>query len=164
MSWTPLRREPGAANPANPANPDDAAEPGREKPGREGEGSGKSRPGRDGCGCGCGAACAGGCPACACNRRVLIVGGIERMERKYRQMIEKEGGTLDYHSGNMQDGVKKLENCLQRADIVLCPVNCNSHGACSMVKRLGKKHNKPVHMMPNFSLHAISSALGTAPA
>jgi hypothetical protein len=134
-------------------------EAGRSRPGRNE--SGPSRPGRGECGC---AACPGGCPACTCNKRVLIVGGIERMERKYRQMIEKEGGILDYHSGNMQDGVKKLENCLQRADIVLCPVNCNSHGACSMVKRLGKKHNKPVHMMPNFSLHAISSVLGTAPA
>ena len=99
------------------------------------------------------------CADCAIGKRILIVGGIERMETKYRQVIEKEGGVLDYHSGNMQGGVKKLERCLQRADIVLCPVTCNSHGACTMVKRLGKKHKKPVHMMPNFSLHAISRAL-----
>jgi hypothetical protein len=25
---------------------------------------------------------------------------------------------------------------------VLCPVNCNSHGACSIVKNIAKKHNK----------------------
>ncbi len=104
------------------------------------------------------------CADCAVGKRILIVGGIERMETKYRQVIEKEGGILDYHSGNMQGGVKKLERCLQRADIVLCPVTCNSHGACAMVKRLGKKHNKTVHMMPSFSVHAISRALGANPA
>lgn len=104
-----------------------------------------------------------GCPAyVGCQRRVLIVGGIERMESRYRQLVEKEGGVLDYHPGNMQGGVKKLERCLQRADIILCPVNCNSHGACLMVKKLGKKHNKPVHMMANFSLHAITQAIGSA--
>ncbi len=109
-------------------------------------------------------ACGAQCADCPCGKRVLIVGGIERMETRYRQVIEKEGGILDYHSGNMQGGVKKLERCLQRADIVLCPVSCNSHGACAMVKRLGKKHKKPVHMMPNFSLYAISRALGADPA
>ena len=109
-------------------------------------------------------ACGAQCADCPCGKRVLIVGGIERMETKYRQVIEKEGGILDYHSGNMQGGVKKLERCLQRADIVLCPVTCNSHGACSMVKRLGKKHKKPVHMMPSFSVNAIARAIGVEPA
>ncbi len=28
----------------------------------------------------------------------------------------------------------------ERADIVLCPVNCNSHAACSLVKNLGRQY------------------------
>ncbi len=100
------------------------------------------------------------CPAFdLCRKRVLIVGGIERMESLYRQLIEGKGGTFDYHDGHMNGGAKQLENSLKRADIVLCPVNCNSHAACSFVKNLGKKHNKPVYFMANFSLSAISQVV-----
>ena len=111
--------------------------------------------------CTCGHGCSADCPCHGCPLRVLIVGGIERMERKYRDLVEQNGGVLEYHAGHMKSGVKQLETRLQRADIILCPVNCNSHGACLMVKRLAKKYNKPVHMMSNFSLCAISRLLGT---
>jgi len=101
------------------------------------------------------------CPAFdLCRKRILIVGGIERMEQLYRKLIEGRGGTFDYHDGCMNGGIKQLENSLKRADIVLCPVNCNSHAACSFVKNFGKKHSKPVYMMANFSLSAISKTLG----
>lgn len=46
-----------------------------------------------------------------------------------------------------------------RADMVLCPVNCNSHGACLLVKKMCKKHKKALHIMPNFSLNAVSRVL-----
>lgn len=95
-----------------------------------------------------------------CKKRVLIVGGISRMETHYRELIEKRGGVLEYHDGYVKGGAKKLETRLKRADIILCPVNCNSHAACSLVKNLGKKHNKSVHMIPNFSLTAITEMLG----
>ena len=42
---------------------------------------------------------------------------------------------------------------------MLCPVDCNSHAACSLVKKLGKKHKKPVQMLFGSSLNAISRAL-----
>lgn len=104
---------------------------------------------------------AGGCdPSCpayeTCPRRILIVGGIERMEARYREAVESAGGVMEYHPGHMQGGTKQLENSLKRADIVLCPVNCNSHAACLTVKNYGKKHNKPVFMMSSFSLSAVS--------
>lgn len=95
-----------------------------------------------------------------CRKRVLIVGGIERMETLYRKLVEEEGGgILEYHAGHMQGGKKQLEQSLQRADVVLCPVNCNSHGACALVKNLAKKYRKPVHMMPNFSLSAVAGVI-----
>lgn len=104
--------------------------------------------------------CSEDCPSFnLCQKRILIVGGIARMEAHYRRLIEEGGGILEYHEGHMKNGIRQLENSLKRADIVLCPVNCNSHAACSIVKNLGKKHNKPVHMMANFSLSAVSQAL-----
>ena len=102
------------------------------------------------------------CPAFdLCRKRVLIVGGIERMESLYRQIVEGSGGVFDYHNGHMKGGGKHLENRLKRSDIVLCPVNCNSHAACALVKNLGKKHNKPVHMLSSFSLSTVSQVIRT---
>ncbi len=94
-----------------------------------------------------------------CKKRVLIVGGIERMEKAYRKLVEERGGILEYHAGHMKSGGKGLESSVQRADLVLCPVNCNSHGACLKVKNLGKKFRKPVHMLSNFSLSAVARTM-----
>lgn len=106
--------------------------------------------------------CNNTCPAFdLCRKRILIVGGIARMEALYRRLIEDNGGVFEYHDGYMHAGAKQLESRLKWADIVLCPVNSNSHAACSLVKNLGKKHNKPVHMLANFSLSAVSQALTT---
>lgn len=105
--------------------------------------------------------CEAGCPSFdLCKKRILIVGGITRMEVLYRELIESSGGIFEYHDGYMKKGVKGLECRLRRADVVLCPVSCNSHAACSLVKNLGKKHNTPVHLMANFSLNAITHMIG----
>lgn len=105
----------------------------------------------------------GDCAQCPsydlCKKRVLIVGGIERMEKAYRKLVEERGGIFEYHAGHMKSGGKGLENSVQRADLVLCPVNCNSHGACLKVKNLGKKFKKPVHMLSNFSLSAVARTM-----
>lgn len=104
--------------------------------------------------------CNRACPAFdLCRKRILIVGGITRMESLYRQLIEGAGGVFEYHDGYMKKGVRGLEGRLKRADVVLCPVSCNSHAACSLVKNLGKKHNKPVHMLAQFSLNAVSQVI-----
>jgi hypothetical protein len=102
-------------------------------------------------------------PACPsfdlCRKRVLIVGGMGRMEDAYRRFVEERGGIFEYHDGRLRGGAKGLENSFRRADVVLCPVNCNSHGACQLVKNLGKKHGKPVHMLPGFGLATVSRAM-----
>jgi hypothetical protein len=94
-----------------------------------------------------------------CKKRILIVGGITRMESLYRELIESSGGVFEYHDGYMKKGVKGLECRLRRADVVVCPVSCNSHAACSIVKNLAKKHNKTVHMLANSSLSAVSQVI-----
>ncbi len=94
-----------------------------------------------------------------CRKRILIVGGINRMESLYRQLIEENGGIFEYYDGHMQGGKRALENRIRRADIVLCPVNINSHNACSVVKKMGKKHRKSVQMLAGSGLGAISQAL-----
>jgi hypothetical protein len=104
--------------------------------------------------------CDANCPSFdLCKKRILLVGGITRMESLYRELIESSGGIFEYHDGYMKKGVKMLECRLRRADVVVCPVNCNSHAACSILKNLAKKHNKTLHLLPNSSLSAVSQAL-----
>jgi myosin heavy subunit len=104
--------------------------------------------------------CDESCPAFdLCKKRILIVGGVTRMETLYRDLIESSNGVFDYHDGYVRKGAKDLESSLKRADMVLCPVNCNSHAACSIVKNLGKKHNKTVHIIANGSLSAVSQVI-----
>lgn len=94
-----------------------------------------------------------------CEKRILIVGGIIKMKQFYRKIVESGGGEFDYHDGYMQGGNKNLEARIARSDMILCPVNCNSHNACSRVKKLCKKYKKPVRMLSGSSLNSISSAL-----
>jgi hypothetical protein len=104
--------------------------------------------------------CDAGCPSFnLCKKRILIVGGITRMESLYRELIEGHGGIFEYHNGYVKNGVKKLESSFKRADIVVCPVNCNSHAACIIVKNLGKKHRKTVCMLASFSLSSVARAI-----
>lgn len=104
--------------------------------------------------------CDATCPAFdLCKKRILIVGGITRMASLYRELIESRGGIFEYHDGYMKKGARGLESSLKRADLVLCPVNCNSHAACSIVKNLAKKHRKTVHMLANFSMSTVSQVI-----
>jgi hypothetical protein len=93
------------------------------------------------------------------NKRILIVGGITKITSFYRELVEENGGIFEYHDGYMNGGVNGLENKVRRSDLVLCPVNCNSHNACSMVKRFSKKYEKTVYMLTNSGLSTISQSL-----
>ena len=104
--------------------------------------------------------CDATCPSFdLCRKRILIVGGIVKIKDRYKKLIEENGGVFEYHDGYVKGGVKGLKDQVRRADMVLCPVNCNSHNACSLVKKIGKKYNRQVHMLAGSGLSAISQAL-----
>lgn len=104
--------------------------------------------------------CDESCPAFdLCARRILVVGGITKIAARYRKVIEGAGGEFDYHDGYMSGGNVALENQIGRSDIVLCPVDVNSHNACLSVKKICKRLNKTYRMLPGSSLSAISQAL-----
>lgn len=94
-----------------------------------------------------------------CERNILIVGGITKMKHFYRDLVESMGHRFDYHDGYLKNGKDNLESRIKRSDLVLCPVNCNSHGACGSVKKLCNKHSIRVKMLAGSSLSALSQAL-----
>lgn len=102
----------------------------------------------------------GACPSCeTCPKKVLMVGGMTKMKPFYRDIVEAEGNEFVYHDGYIKNRTKQLNELVLASDLVLCPVNCNSHNACLRIKKLCKKHNKPYKMMPCSSLSAVSKAV-----
>lgn len=104
--------------------------------------------------------CDENCPAFdLCTKRILIVGGMTKFRSLYRDLVEERGGVFDYHDGYMRGGEDVLEEKIRRSDVVLCPVDVNSHNACLSVKRACKKLQRPYHMLSNSSLTSITRAL-----
>lgn len=109
------------------------------------------------------------CPCSGCCRdcencdlrglRVLLVGGITRIQDRYRAVIEERQGIFEYHDGYVRKGTDALGEQIRRSDVVICPVTCNSHGACMAAKAFGKKFNKPIFMLPRASCSALSQAM-----
>ena len=94
-----------------------------------------------------------------CARRILFVGGLERLEPHYRRLVEDRGGVFERHDGDCRRGQNCLEGMISRADFVACPVNCNSHQACLCVKRLCKELRKLYVMLPNSGVATFQKAL-----
>jgi len=99
------------------------------------------------------------CRSSLCERRVLVVGGLTRMRDLYRRLVESHGGRFEYHDGYMKQGKQDLDAQVRRADMILCPVSCNSHGACLLVKKLSAKYGKTVKMLPSSGLSYLSREL-----
>lgn len=93
-----------------------------------------------------------------CDRRVLIVGGMNRLRTAYQVLVEDLGGEFQHHDGHaISDGA--LAALVGWADIVLCPVDVNSHGACLGVKRACKKMGKPYDMLRSSGVSTVARAL-----
>ena len=104
--------------------------------------------------------CGEACPmSTICAKRILIVGGVTKMKHLYKHLIESVGGAFEYHDGYMSSGKQSLESRIRRSDLIICPVNCNSHGAAKSVKKFCQKYKKSVKMLPSSSLSAISNVL-----
>jgi hypothetical protein len=96
-----------------------------------------------------------------CNRNVLLVGGLTRLKSVYRNLVTGCGGDFRYHTGESSSTGDLLRNGVSWADIVLCPVDVNSHSAALGVKRLCRKMEKPFMMLRSSSVSSLSKALDT---
>ncbi len=85
-----------------------------------------------------------------------MVGGVTKISHQYRSAVESMGCRFEYHDGCVKKGTSNLENMVRRADLVLCPVNCNSHGACKAVKVFCKRYKKTLKMLRGSGLGIIS--------
>lgn len=101
------------------------------------------------------------CCAKLCDKRVLIVGGLTKLKGFYRDVVENHGASFEYHDGYLKSGERELEHLIKKSDIILCPVDCNSHNACLSVKKICNRVKKPYQMLSSSSLSSISQALAS---
>lgn len=94
-----------------------------------------------------------------CAKRVFMIGGITKMKAYYRDIVENAGGVFDYHDGYLKNSNANLAARVKRCDVVVCPVNCNSHNACLKVKQLCNRYNKELKILNSASLSAVTQAL-----
>jgi len=110
--------------------------------------------------------CGGACDdpaACPCphlrGKCVLYVGGRSGLKGQYKMLGERFGCELLHHDGGLEQSPHHLQQMLTRADAVVCPVDCVSHDACALVKRLCRSSMKPVLFARSSGLSSLASSL-----
>jgi len=95
-------------------------------------------------------------------KKVLYVGGRFRQAPHFRDLVEKLNGSLFFHDGGREDGERRLDELLPRADVVVCPIDCISHSATDRIKRECQKLNIRFLPVRRSSLSSLARALGNA--
>ncbi|MCD6389641.1 MAG: DUF2325 domain-containing protein [Desulfobulbaceae bacterium] len=94
-----------------------------------------------------------------CGRKVLYVGGQTGLLSQYKLLVENSGGNFIHHDGGKEDRRGKLPQMVSQADVVICPVNCVSHDACTKAKRFCKQQAKPFIPMRSASISSLAKSL-----
>ena len=94
-----------------------------------------------------------------CGKTILYVGGLHKMVSHYKKLVEKHGGKFLHHDGGKEASRAILPKMLSTADAVLCPIDCISHDACTRVKKICKRYQKPYVMMRSSGLSSLAKGL-----
>jgi hypothetical protein len=95
-------------------------------------------------------------------RTLLYVGGRPRQVAQLRRFVEARGGRLISHDGGIDDSMALLPGLVSRSELVLFPVECVSHEATGMVKRVCETSGKPFRPVRSASLASFVHALTPA--
>jgi len=91
--------------------------------------------------------------------RIACVGGREGAVRHFRALIERFNGRFSHHDGGVEDAVARLDRVLHQADVVFCPIDCVSHGACLRAKKFCKRTAKTFVPLRSASLSCMVAGL-----
>lgn len=99
----------------------------------------------------------------AAGSTVLYVGGRPAQVEQMRALLAAAGTELLDHDGGLQERVGMLAGMISRADLVVFPVDCISHGAMHAVKRLCGQAGKPYQALRSAGLASFLDGLARAP-
>ncbi len=91
---------------------------------------------------------------------LLYVGGRPNQVSHLRALTEQLGAKFLQHDGGVEDRTGLLAGLVSRADMVMFPVDCVSHEAVAMVKRLCRQASKPYVPLRSAGLSSFMAALG----
>jgi hypothetical protein len=99
--------------------------------------------------------------------RIGIVGGVERTESLYREIAERSGHSIAFHSGHIGGrGSNTLDLLARGVDFLIVVTDVNSHGAVHVARRAARAHGVPVALYRRCSparLAAILAGMDVAP-
>ena len=93
---------------------------------------------------------------------LLYVGGRPNQVSHLRSIGEQLGATILHHDGGIEERSGLLAGLVSRADVVMFPVDCVSHDAALMVKRICRQAAKPYVPLRSAGLSSFVAALGRA--
>jgi hypothetical protein len=98
-------------------------------------------------------------PSSMAGLSLLYVGGrVDRLGH-LRNESEKRGARFLHHDGGVDDRSGLLAGLVSRADVVLFPVDCVSHEAVTLVKRLCRQMSKPYRPLRSSGMASFIAAL-----
>jgi hypothetical protein len=93
-------------------------------------------------------------------RSILYVGGRPNLMPHIRAAVESRNGCLLHHDGGVEKATRCLEGLVERADVVVCPIDCISHDACLQVKGLCRRMQKRFLPLRSSGATSFTRALG----
>lgn len=91
---------------------------------------------------------------------ILYVGGRTKMVPHLRRVAKRYSGRLLHHDGGLHDGLERLSGCVEKADAILCPVDCVSHDAVGRIKKACERCRKPFVPLRGHGTSAFARGLG----
>lgn len=95
------------------------------------------------------------------NLTLLYVGGRQAQIAHLRMLAERAGAALLHHDGGIEERNGLLQGHISRADAVLFSVDCISHTAMSLIKRLCRQSGKPFLPLRSAGLAPFYAALNS---
>lgn len=93
------------------------------------------------------------------SKTVLYVGGRAHLVAKLQVVAEQTGADFVHHDGGIDDRSGLLEARVARADVVFFPIDCVSHNAVAVVKRISRQAAKPYIALRSSGLSSFAAAL-----
>lgn len=90
---------------------------------------------------------------------LLYVGGRAHQIAQLRELAEQWRAAFLHHDGGVDDRSGLLEAQVARADLTLFPVDCVSHNAVGIVKRVSRSVGKPYVPLRSSGLTSFAAAL-----
>jgi hypothetical protein len=89
-----------------------------------------------------------------------LVGGLDRSEAQYRQLAERAGHSIEWHTGDLAGrGAGTLESMIERSDLVIVVTAVNSHGAVWRARKLAKLRSKRLLLLARCGVSRFGALL-----